>query len=132
MLSHSDIQLIEDESVESFVSKGLDTQFEDEIVDGYVPQWYDVDKYKMVPASCIVPGDIISDWIYGNFWSIVDKYLKTQDAKNFYDLADESDLTDAETYMDFCLDQCQNAEDMFWEFEYQKLCLNYLQEHAEF
>lgn len=132
MLSHSDIQLIEDEAVESFVSKGLDTHFEDEIVDGYVPYWYDVDKYKMAPASCTVPGDIISDWIYGDFWSIIDKYLKTQDAKNFYDLADTSDLQDSNTYMEFCLDQCQNAEDMFWEFEYQKLCLNYLQEHGEF
>lgn len=132
MLSFSDIQLIEDEAVSQYVSQGLSKTFDDEIVDGDVPKWSDVDRYYMVPASCTVPGNIISDWAYGDFWSIVDKYLRSQDAKNFYDLATPSDIENTESYMDFCLEQCQNAEDMFWDYDYDKKCLEYLLDHANF
>jgi len=132
MLSFSDIPIVEEDAVEQFVSEGLKRKFDDEIVEGDVPKRVDVDRYRMVPISCTVPGELIKDWIFGDFWGKVEKYLKYQDAESFYDLASPEDLEDTATYTDFCIEQCEHIEDLFWDYTFQEKCLEYLQEYRWF
>ena len=53
-------------------------------------------------------------------------------AEYISDLAEESDLIDAETFYDFVYDKCDDIEEYFWSSDvFENLKDNYFEEHGE-
>lgn len=131
MLTPDALERIEEQAMEKFASEGMSSKINDDHLTGDIPERVDVDRYRYVAAECTLPEDVIKEWLYGDFVTVVEKYLKSQGVSDIRDLVSEEDISSPFTYFDACMDVCQEAEYYFWDEEYPELQQQYFEEHAE-
>lgn len=130
MVNLTDIESIENEAIDTYLND-IDTVFSDELLEGTINVRRDVDDYYEAEGRCLLSGDIIKDWLCGDFWTRLDQYLKSKDAACLYDIAPHEATKSDLSYFNYCLDVCQDVEDYFWDEIYPELCEEYFQKHAE-
>lgn len=131
MISESAMRSIEEKALDRFAENGRMSKMSDDSIVGQIPEWTDADRYRMVDAECIIPGDVIKDWLYDDFSTVVEKYLKTIGQKEIGDNAPEDVKLSPITYFEYCMDIYQEVEDYFWDQIYPELQQNYFEDHAE-
>ena len=130
MLSTDAMERIAEQAFNKFVDVGKASRIEDDFVEGEIPVWTDVDDYYMTSAKCTIPGDVIKDWLYDDFRTNVEKYLRACGYRAINDMINPNDIPSPIYYFEYCMDFYQNVEDYFWEHRYPDLRDAYFEKHA--
>lgn len=130
MLTLGAMERIEEQAFEKFVENGKMSSVEDDDLVGEIPDWYDADAYHMVRGECTIPGDVIKDWLYDDFRTIVEYYLKSCGYHDISDTINPQEIPSITYYFEYCMDFYQNVEDYFWEHRYPDLRDAYFEKHA--
>ena len=131
MLSPDAKERIEDKALDKFVENGRTSKISDVQIFGEIPEWSDADRYNMVDAECTIPGEIIKEWLYDDFNTIIEKYLKVTNYNSISEMSHEQMFYSPIEYFEYCMDLYQEIEDYFWDQIYPELQQSYFEDHAE-
>ena len=131
MLSVDAKERIEDKALDKFIENGRMSKISDDVITGEIPEWTDADRYHMVDAKCVISGDVIKEWLYDDFNTIVEKYLKDAGFNSISEMSHEQMFYSPIEYFEYCMDLYQEIEDYFWDQIYPELQQSYFEDHAE-
>lgn len=134
MISGKEMLNIEANAIDDYINtKIANSQYKNEVIDGDLQVWTDADKYYEVPGICTVDSETIKEWLVDSFDSVISEFLRLSGGAEYIsDLAEDSDLIDAETFYDFVYDTCDDIEEYFWSSDvFENLKDNYFEEHGE-
>jgi len=131
MLTPEELSIIEENAVDNYLEdiSNNDSDFSDEELRGDIPNWYDADSYRLAAAKCILPGEVIQQWLYES--DFVDMYLKTKDARSISECILDSDKEDPDTFYQACIDVCDDAKNYWFNTYYPDKCDEYFDKNAE-